>query len=131
MAPNARAEALVVVTHANLTANTDTLTIGAVTLTWVAGAPANENQVQIGANGDAAAANLATAVNAHSQLRGIILASSASATAVLTYQCDPRVAVHIRLATNDGTAMLLSQPASTLTLANAQITRSYNIGKAP
>jgi hypothetical protein len=131
VAPNARAEGAVVLTYANLTASTDTLSIGAVTLTWVSGAPANENQVQIGGSGTAAATNLAAAINAHSQLRGIILASSVTDVVQLTYQCDPRAAVHIRLATNDGTAMGLTQPTSSLTLANAQITRSYNIGKAP
>lgn len=126
---SARATSAVAITNANLTGSTDTLTIGATVLTWVAGSPANENQVQIGANATASGDNLVTAINAHSQLRGLIVATNATGTVTLTYQCDPRAAIHCRLATNDATAMALTQPAAQTTLASVQTTRAYSLGR--
>ncbi len=62
----------------------DTLTIGAVVLTAKA-SPSGENQWAIGANAAASATNLIAAVNAHSKLKGLILASSGG-SGVIVYQ---------------------------------------------
>lgn len=47
---------------------TDSVSIGSVTITWVVGAPANENEVEIGGTDAECASNLAAAINNHSQL---------------------------------------------------------------
>ena len=61
----------------------DTFKFGNVTLTWVASA-ANENQVTIGGNTTATATALKTAINAHSILGGLFVATSATNVVTLT-----------------------------------------------
>lgn len=56
------------------TAN-DTITIGGVVLTLVASA-ANENQITIGGSAAASATNTIAVINAHTKLKGLVLASS-------------------------------------------------------
>src|SRR5690606_6496873 len=51
----------------------DKVTIGGVSLEWAA-APADENEVKIGANDAENAANLAAAINAHSIISGLVSA---------------------------------------------------------
>lgn len=65
------------------TAN-DTITIGGVTLTLVASA-ANENQITIGGSAAASATNTIAVINAHTKLKGFVLASSGG-SAVVTVQ---------------------------------------------
>ena len=61
----------------------DTFKFGNVTLTWVASA-ANENQVTIGGNTTITATSLKTAINAHSILGGLFVATSAANVVTLT-----------------------------------------------
>ncbi len=120
---------LVVTNNANLTATTDTCSVGQVTFTWVSGAPANENQVQIGGSATASAANLATAINAHSRLLGICTAANnSSATCTVTYDISARSAGLVTHPVSDATAMSATQPSSGLTLASAQASRNYGLG---
>jgi phage tail sheath gpL-like len=122
-----RVTAAIAITHANLTA-ADTVTIGGVTITARAsGAVANE--FNIGADATADAVALAAAINASTSLAGIVTASASSGTVTLTYTCDARLATNIRLATSDATAFGLTQPSTTLTIANSFATRSYNLGE--
>ncbi len=71
------------------TAN-DTVTIGGVTLTWVASA-ANENQVTIGGSATLSAAALAAAINAHSKLKGLVVATSAAGVCTITCAVHGRI----------------------------------------
>lgn len=99
------------ITHANLVANTDTLVIGNVTITWVAAA-ANENQVTIGANATADGDNLVAKINAHSKLAGLFFATNASGVVAIEYRGDPRTAALIG-ASEAGTGQVLSATSFT------------------
>lgn len=73
-------------TITNVTTAADTLTIGAVVLTAAASA-ANENQYTIGGTAGASATNIANAINAHSILKGQVLATaSGTSTGIITIQ---------------------------------------------
>lgn len=65
------------------TAN-DTISVGGVTFTLKASA-ANENEITIGGSAAASATNTIAAINAHSKLKGLVLASSGG-SAVVTVQ---------------------------------------------
>lgn len=65
----------IVGTYTGVPADGGTLTIASVVLT-VAAAPANESEFDGGATAAAAATNLIACINAHSKLKGLILASS-------------------------------------------------------
>lgn len=125
--PAARVTATAALVFANIAAD-DTITIAGVVFTWKASAGA-ESEVTIGADATAAGANLAAKINAHSKLLGIVTATSASGTVTITYLCDPRIAVLLLLATSDGNSATLTQPATTLTLANSFATRDYDLGE--
>jgi hypothetical protein len=127
----ARVTASIVCVLAN-TDNNDTVGIGAVTLTAKTSGASGENEFNLGASNAAMAVNLAAAINAHSQLAGIVTAdgTTTSGTVALTMQCDPRTAIHIRLATSDADGMVITQPTTTLTVSNAQATRVYAQGAA-
>jgi len=115
-----RVTATIAITNANVTAG-DTVTIGATTFTA-------DTSFAIGGNATATGDNLVTAINASATLVGLLTASNSSGTVTLTYDCDPRVAPHIRLATSDATAFGLTQPTTTLTLASQVATRAYALG---
>lgn len=124
-----RCTSTVTLTHANLTNSSDTLTIGGTTLTWYT-SPSGESQVGIGANATAAGDNLVSKINNHSALAGLVSASNASGTVTITYLMPPRLARHIVVATNDGTAMAVTQPSlGSRTSANQQTTRLYKFGR--
>jgi hypothetical protein len=78
---------------------TQTLVLGAVTLTYQAGAPANENQVQIGGSTAATTTNTIAAINAHSLLKGVVLATAVTSTSfALDFKGFPlRTGVHFVL----------------------------------
>lgn len=118
-------------TFANITANTDTNTVGTTVLTWVASA-ANENQVTIGADADAAVTNLAAAINAHSTLSGIVSASANTTddTVEITYLGSAREGLLCRIAVSDATAQTATAMAVTGALAASQATRTYTLGAA-
>jgi hypothetical protein len=72
-------------TFSNVGTNGETLVIGGVTLTLVAAA-ANENQVTIGGSADATRNNVVAAINVHTRLRGIFLATATATTGQFTLQ---------------------------------------------
>ena len=72
-------------TFTGVPADGGTLTLGTVVLT-VAAAPANESEWDGGATSAEAAANLIACINAHSKLKGIILASVGTTTSKLNMQ---------------------------------------------
>jgi hypothetical protein len=113
--------------HASLTAATDTTTIGNTVLTWVAGAPA-EGEVLIGADDAEDADNLATAINAHTDLAGLVRAAAdgISGVTTLTFLIPAREALQIRLAVSDAVAQGVTQPSTNLTLVSGQATREYD-----
>lgn len=98
----------ITLSFADITADTDTLTIGGVVFTWKAAA-STESEVTIGANLAAATTNLTAALNAHSKLTGLFTATGVTATGVVTLTANfpGRLFNLITLATNDATAMVL------------------------
>ncbi len=74
----------IVGTFTNAPADTGTLVIGGVTLT-AAASPANESEFDNGTNAATAAANVIACVNAHSKLKGQVLASSGG-SGIVNYQ---------------------------------------------
>lgn len=78
-----KATATNTVAQASLVATTDTLTIGATTLTWVVSS-ANENQITIGGTDAICATNCAGIINAHSVLKHLVTASAAAAVVTIT-----------------------------------------------
>lgn len=116
----------VAITHANVTAN-DTFSIGGVTLTWKVAA-GNEDEVTIGADATGDGDALAAAINVHTKLVGLVTAVNVTGTVTITHLVPARTALHFKLATSDATAMALTQPATTLTLALVQATREYDCG---
>lgn len=98
---------------ANITAD-DTLTIGSVVLTWKASA-ATEDEVTLSTTEATAATNLTAAINAHSKLSGLIVATRATAVVTITYQGSPREGELIYLArteVNSGSVTL--SPTTTM-----------------
>jgi hypothetical protein len=128
--PSARAAAQVTCVAANTDAD-DTLVIGKTTLTAKAGDASGESQFNIGASNAAMATNLAACINAHTAFAGIMTAAVESTNVVrITYQCDARLAEHIRLTSSDADGIVLTaQPTSGLTTANEFATRSYGLGE--
>lgn len=86
--------------------NGDTLTIGGVVLT-VAASPANESEWTEGADSDASAVALAACINAHSELKGYLIASVVDATVTVTFWAPGRLGNLITLATSDASAFTL------------------------
>lgn len=125
-----RCTSTVALTHANLSNSADTLSLGNVTLTWYT-SPSGENQVAIGASATAAGDNLVSKIQNHSALAGLVTASNAAGTVTLTWHLPPRVAAQVVVATNDATAMAVTQPSlGSRTTANTQTTRLYQFGRA-
>lgn len=122
----AKVTATAVLAHANIAAD-DTITIAGCTFTWKASA-STESEVTIGADATEDGDNLIAKVNVHSKLVGLVTAANVTGTVTVTYLVDQRVAVLMLLDTSDGNSATLTQPASTLTLANSFSTRTYNLG---
>lgn len=101
-----RASATCTMVHATLGA-ADTITIGGRVLTWQVAA-GNENEITIGADATADAAALAAAINANSELKGFLVATSAAAVVTITYWAPGREGNLVTLATSDAVAMVLS-----------------------
>lgn len=84
----------------------DTITIGTVVLTWRTSG-SGENQVTIGASNAAAATNLAAAINAHTLLRGVLVATVATNVVTIIYRGADRLGRLIAL-TETGSGVTLS-----------------------
>lgn len=116
--PLSRAAPTITITFANITAG-ETIVIGNVTLTWAASA-ANQNEVTIGANLAAATTNLAAAINVHTSLAKLFVATGNTSTGVVTvtFTGDPRLGALIGLSeTGDAVAVSASSFASDTTKA--------------
>lgn len=87
-------------TFTGVPADTGTLTIGGVVLT-VAAAPANESEFDGGATATAAGQNLTACINAHSKLKGLIVATDGAA-GVVAMQCQLAGRVGGLIACTDG-----------------------------
>lgn len=72
----------------------DTISVGAVEFTWKASA-SSQDEITLSTTETTAATNFGAAINAHTDLTGIVTASVASATVTLTFVGDPRLAQHI------------------------------------
>lgn len=110
----------------------DTLQIGKTVFTAKASA-STENEFTLGASNTAMGDNLLAKIVAHSELVGLVTGVSVAGVITLTWQCDPRVALHVgRMTTSDADGLVITaQPTiGSVTLANSQITRSYLLGAA-
>lgn len=107
-----KASATCTITHANVTAN-DTLTIGGRVLTWKAAA-ANENEVTIGSDATTDATALKNAINAHSELKQVVSATSAAGVVTVACLYPGLIGKHLLWSTSDATAMALSTAALNL-----------------
>lgn len=81
----------VTITDASLVGDTDTLTIGDVTITWKTSGASGENEINIGGSDTLSGDALVAGINGHSKLEGIFFASNASGVVTITYYGDPRV----------------------------------------
>ncbi len=86
----------------------ETVTVCGVAFTWKASA-ANENQVTIGADATASATALKNAINAHSKLAGLVLATSAAGVVTVTCEVPGRI----------GNLLTLAEASSNLTVSGA------------
>jgi hypothetical protein len=113
------------ITHANVDA-TETLVIGGTELEWVA-ASANEDEVTIGADLAEDVTNMVAAINEHSELNGLFLATGVTATGVvtITYLGDPRIGRHI-LASETGDAGVLSATSFVADTTDAYSSPTYS-----
>jgi len=91
-------------TFASIVAN-DTMTIGKTVLTWKTTAPANENEVQKLTDASISAANLVTAINAHSVLSGIVLASNVAGVVTITCKVQGEIGNQLALSSSSAGAV--------------------------
>lgn len=109
--------------------NGDTITIGSVVLTLVAAA-ANENQITIGGSAAATATNTIAVINAHSVLKGLVVASSGG-SAIVTCQLAlaGRVGALVTYSENGtGASWAGTSFAPSTTEAWAASTATYTVG---
>jgi len=107
----------------------DTIRIGKTTFTAKAGDAAGESQFNIGASNTAMGDNLLAKIIAHSELAGLVTGVAASGVITLTWQCDPRLALHMFMVSSDADGLVLTtQPSITSTLASQQAARTYALG---
>lgn len=125
--PAAQVTATITCVFAN-TDNDDTVTIGRTVMTAKTSGASGEGQFNLGSDNATMTANLLAKLQAHSELLGVVTADASSNVITLTYQCDPRAALHMRLATSDADGLVIAQPSTTLTATNNTATRSYNLG---
>lgn len=106
----------------------DVVNIGAVTLT-AKSSPSGQNEFALGASATAAAANLATAINAHTKLVGLVSASASSGVCTITLLVGGRIGELIAL-TKTASACTLSGAsfAPTTTDTNAASYAEFNLG---
>lgn len=109
----------------------DTITIGKTVLTYKA-SPSGQSELAI-ANVDADdAAALVVAVNAHTDLRGIVSAAAVAGVVTLTFLGDPRVGEHLGVSRAETNAGAITWSAATLSSGATQTyvadTRSFDFG---
>lgn len=107
----------------------DTVVIGDVTLTWKA-SPSGESEVDIGGTSTISATNLAAAINAHTQLGGVVTATSAAAVVTVTAALPGRIGEQVTLV-ETGSSVTVSSARLTGVTANVQTTsRDHSFGVA-
>lgn len=73
-------------TLAGALANNDVINFGSVTLTGKTSAPSGESQFLVGVDAPTDAAALIACINAHSKLKGLVLASQGATTSIVSIQ---------------------------------------------
>lgn len=113
---------------ANLAAD-DTIQIGPVTLTWKA-SPSGENQVAFVNTAATDAAALAAAINAHTDLSGMVSASAASAVVTVTGALPGNICRYpvIKSETNSGAMALSAASLGGVTSAVQSTPRTFSRG---
>jgi hypothetical protein len=94
--------------------NDNTVTIGSVVLTWKA-SPSGENQIETSTNETTAATRFAAAVNAHSRLRGQVLATRVGAVVEVSWLGDPRAGELVTTSRTETNAGAMTWGAARLT----------------
>jgi phage tail sheath gpL-like len=76
------------------------MVIGKTTLTWKTGAPANENEVRKQTDLATTAENLVVAINAHSVLGNIVVASRSAGVVTITCKVQGEIGNQIALSSS-------------------------------
>jgi len=120
--------ATITVGGANLTAD-DTIAIGPVTLTWKA-SPSGEDQVAFVNTAATDATALAAAINAHSDLSGMVTAAAASAVVTVTGALPGNVCRYtvVKSETNSGAMALSAASLGGVTSAVQSTPRTHSMG---
>ena len=103
--------AVVSATFTAAPANDGTVVIGTQTLTWKTAAPANENEVS-SSTATGSAGNLANAINDHSVLGNVFVASATGATCSIFYKPVDAVGALLTV-TSSGAGVTLGSPTGT------------------
>jgi hypothetical protein len=130
--PTARVTSTITCVAANTDAD-DTLQIGRTTFTAKAGTASGDDEFNIGASNTAMGNNLLAVIVAHPDLEGLVTGVAASGVITLTWQCDPRAALHVGYMVSsdaDGIAITAQPTSNSVTLVNEQTTRTYALGAA-
>lgn len=102
-----KATGTLTLTYASIVDN-NTMTIGKTTLTWKTTAPANENEVRKITDLATTAANLVTAINAHSVLGNILTATNVAGVVTVTCKSAGEIGNQIALSSSNGTGTAVS-----------------------
>ena len=97
----------------------DTISIGARVYTWKASASA-DGEITLSTTPGTAATNFAAAVNADTNLKGIVTAAAVTTVVTLTFVADPRLCQHISMdyAESNGTSIVLG---GTVTIGTSEV----------
>ncbi len=105
-----------------------TTIVGSVTFTWKTSGASGENQVNIGATDTEAATNLAAAINAHSKLKQIVLATSAVGVVTCKYWCGGREGELVRMTGTTGVVASVTALTSSVAGAYLANARQFSFG---
>lgn len=101
-----KATATATITQASIVNGTDQITIGKTTISYEA-SPSGESQIASTGDDDACALALSTAINAHSELQGVVTASVAANVVTITAAFPGELGEHIVLS-EAGNGIVLS-----------------------
>lgn len=102
-----KASGTLTLTYASIAAN-DTFSVGKTQFTWKTGAPASENEVRKITDLATTAANLVTAINAHSVVGNIVTASNVAGVVTVTAKQAGEIGNQIALVSSNGTGTAVS-----------------------
>lgn len=109
-------------------ANNSTTLVGSVTFTWKTSGASGENQVNIGSTNTEAATNLAAAINAHSKLKQLVIATSSVGVVTCKYWCGGREGELVTLTGTTGVVASATFLTSTVTGAYLSNARQFAFG---